>query len=401
MPRRTSTRLTKTAIEALKPGHFLWDAALPGFGIRATAAGRKSYIVQYRTGAGGQGRISVGAYPALTVEQARTIARSELATVEAGGDPSAERRARRHAPTVDNLADEYLGPYATSRDLRAATITGAKSALRPARARLGRMKVADVSVSDLRRLHGEVLAEQRSRGKRGVYQANRMLGFLSSMFSLAQELGWRNDNPCKLIKKYPEDERWRNCSEDEVYRLQAACDIDQDQEAANAIRLLLFTGARLREVLQATWSQFDLDRGLWERSSAHTKSRKLHRLELEGPSLRLLRSMRSMRPDSTYLFPGKPSKRADSAVVQRGRSDLNGPWRRIRKRARLDDVRLHDLRRTTASFMLSDGASLATVGKVLGHTQASTTARYAHLSLTVAKAALGRAGERMAKLAEK
>ena len=166
---------------------------------------------------------------------------------------------------------------------------------------------------------------------------------------------------------------------------------------ADAIRLLLFTGARLQEVLKAEWREFDLERGLWTKPSSHTKTKRLHRVELDGPALELLTEMHSRRTHARFLFPGEPSKGRGAGKVDevKPRVGLKRPWAAVVKLAGLEDVRLHDLRRTLASFMLSDGASLATVGKALGHTQVATTNRYAHLASSVQRSALGSAGRRM------
>ena len=177
-----------------------------------------------------------------------------------------------------------------------------------------------------------------------------------------------------------------------------------DREAADAIRLLLFTGARLQEVLKAEWPQFNLGAGIWEKPSAHTKTKRQHRLELEGPALDLLQAMGERKSHALYLFPGSPQLRRKNAPVDiktgepqdiAPRSDLKRPWAAISAMAGLEGVKLHDLRRTTASFMLSGGSSLATVGKALGHTQASTTQRYATLAPSVQRSGLGDAGRRM------
>ncbi len=172
--------------------------------------------------------------------------------------------------------------------------------------------------------------------------------------------------------------------------------------AADAVRLLLFTGARLREVLRAEWRQFDLERGLWEKPSAHTKAKRQHRLELDGPALDLLRDMHGRRSHARFLFPGDPLKAragrsaaGQALTLVKPRADLKRPWARMVELAGLEDVRLHDLRRTNASFMLSGGASLATVGKSLGHTQARTTSRYAQLAPSIQREAARMVGERM------
>jgi integrase len=250
-------------------------------------------------------------------------------------------------------------------------------------------------------------AEELARsGRAGVHQANRLVAVLRVMFTLARtEWAVRSDNPCDGAPRDHEEQRERNLSEGEVHRLLEACaayEVNSGMAAdarsgADAIRLLLFTGARLQEVLKAEWREFDLERGLWTKPSSHTKTKRLHRVELDGPALELLREMHTRRAHARFVFPGEPSKGrgAGTASELKPRVGLKRPWSAVVKLAGLEDVRLHDLRRTLASWMLSDGASLATVGKALGHTQVATTNRYAHLAPSVQRQALGSAGRRM------
>lgn len=391
MPKLSTVRLTKRVVEEARPGAFISDATLRGFGLLVTKAGTKCFVVSYRKEGGGQGRQVIGHFPADTVEKARTEAQRRLSGVKAGRDPGKDRKALRAVPTVSQLAELYLGDYAAARLLRASTIRDARTVLAYALPTLGARKVSDVATPELRSLLGRI-ARDVSR-----YQANRLLAVLKRMFGLSIERNWQLNNPCQPLGKFPMDQRWRNLSETEVARLLDACNAYPDQNAANAVRLLLFTGARLREVLKARWEQFDLERGLWEKPSAHTKTRRQHRVELEGPALHLLREMRA-KTNCPYLFAGKITSGKDGEAIVSARSDLKRPWKWLRKKAGLSDVRLHDLRRTTASFMLNGGASLATIGKALGHTQTATTARYAHLSGTVQREELRKAGERMAAL---
>lgn len=479
MPRKSLTPLTKSVVDKLEPGRFAWDSVERGFGVRAYASGSKAFVFQFRMPDGsGQGRMRIGDFPAWTVEEARREAgklREGLKTKVHGPkavNPSKARRERREAPTVAALAEYYLGPYATSKGLRDATVRDARDVLRYILPTLGRIRVADVSPADVRKARAKVkadavaaaqegaavrrravgaaeaavaeterairLAEAEGRkagtlrlmlgrrrrkvaeatrlaeraeelvrsGRAGVHQANRLVAVLRAMFTLART-AWavRSDNPCDGAPRDHEEQRERNLSEPEVHRLLAACiayEMDNGMAAdakggADAIRLLLFTGARLQEVLKAEWREFDLERGLWTKPSSHTKTKRLHRVELDGPALELLTEMHSRRTHARFLFPGEPSKgRGTGAIPEvKPRVGLKRPWAGVVKLAGLEDVRLHDLRRTLASWMLSDGASLATVGKALGHTQVATTNRYAHLASSVQRSALGSAGRRM------
>ncbi len=440
MPKLSDTRLTKTVVEAAQPGQTISDSEVRGFRLVVSKSGTRRFVASYRI-FGKSSMKALGAFPTLTVQEARDLAREVLRKVRAGIDPQEEERAAReaenaarNAPTVEDLTKVYLEDYAPSQALRPATIRHARQLSRIAIEAMGSRKVEAVTITEIRKLHGETRAAGIAKGNKGVYQANRLLAFLSKMFALGIERGWRTDNPCKGVRKFPEDQRWQNLSEGQVRLLLKACEdyaaglrpvspeddpetvsykttplpdtewCATDREAADAIRLLLFTGARLQEVLKAEWSQFDLERGLWQKPSAHTKTKRIHRLELEGPALDTVRAMAKRKSHSVYLFPGSTEKRRKSAPVdiQTGdaagigpRADLKHPWKAITTLAGLEGVRLHDLRRTLASFMLSGGSTLATVGKALGHTQASTTARYATLEDSVQREGLRAAGERM------
>lgn len=367
-------RLTKRQLDGLEPAEkrfIVWDEELTGFGVRVEPTGRKSFIVRYRAGDGGRKaplrQVTIGGYGKLTADQARAEAKTVLAKAELGGDPAQDRHDRRRAKTVSDLAELYLSDYARSTGLRASTIRDARSVLlRYALPRIGTTPVADVSLADIRRLH------RATADAAGRYQANRTLAYLSKMFSLSIENGWRSDHPCLGVKKLPEDRRDRVLSDIEVTRFFAALAAYPDQGAADALRLLLFTGARRNEVLKATWDQFDLDAGIWLKPSAHTKQKRTHRFELDGPAIDLLRSRRRADPLGRFLFPGR-SRTAP-------RADLKRPWRWVKAQASLEGVKIHDLRHTLASYMASNGVPLAVIGKALGHTQAATTARYAHIA---------------------
>jgi integrase len=431
MPKVSEVHLTKRVVEATAPGKYAWDNEVRGFGVRVTkatrmvngvaiATGARTFLFRYKAD-GRQRYEPIGRFPALTVEQARDRAKALAGKLGVDHRELREQalEERRRAKTLADLEAHYLGDYAKARGLREATLRDARIVLRLVPESLRATKADAVTIPDIRRLHGA------AREASGVYQANRLLAVLSKMFALAIEEGWRaGDNPCRGVKKFAEDQRWRNLSDGEVARLLDACDayhgkgrawrkggakdgmedpgdlsnVVWQHNAADAVRLLLFSGARLQEVLKATWAEFDLEAGLWEKPSAHTKTKRQHRLELDGPALILLKEMRARDPDGALLFPGEPIVNSHGETEVRARSDLKRPWAWITKEAGLEGVRLHDLRRTTASFMLSGGASLATVGKALGHTQAATTARYAHLSQTVQREELKRAGERMAAL---
>lgn len=386
-PARTR-KLTKTKVDALVPEaqrYKVWDEDLKGFGVAVEPSGHKSYVVRFRPDNGGRKvamkQAAIGACGVLTAHEARAAAKKMLAEVTKGGDPLADRQARRQAANVNELLAFYLKDYAEAAGLRPGTIAHAKSLFsRFAAPLIGTMKVKDVTAADVRRVKAEAFKQS------GRYQSNRTLAVLSSAFSRAVENGWRAANPVLGIERYPEEKRECYLNEAQLARLFAALDEYSDQSAANAIRLLLYFGARRNEVLHAPWSQFDLDNAVWMKPSAHTKQKKQHRLELGGPGLDLLREMRKRDPFGVWLFPGAdPSK---------PRRDLKRPWDQIRKRAGLD-ITLHGLRHNAATYMIAGGASLRQVGSVLGHTQPATTARYAHLLENAQRTAMENAGRKI------
>jgi integrase len=172
------------------------------------------------------------------------------------------------------------------------------------------------------------------------------------------------------MERYIEEKRERFLSTDELRRLVKAITQHPNQQSANIVRLLLMTGARRGEVLSATWEQFNLERGTWTKPSGHTKQKRPHVVPLSAPALALLGSMAHEANKADYLFPSR--KDAPQASLKRF-------WRSVCATAKLDDVRVHDLRHSFASYLASSGASLPLIGDMLGHTQPSTTARYAHL----------------------
>ncbi len=189
------------------------------------------------------------------------------------------------------------------------------------------------------------------------------------MFCLSMKWGWRPDNPARGVERNPEQKRTRYLSPAEIQRLTVALADHPNQLSANAIRLLLPTGARRGEVLSATWGQFDIEAGTWIKPAATTKQEKEHRVPLSAPTLQLLTEMHR-ESDGPHLFPGKPGQ---------PQAELKSFWASVCKTAEIDGCRVHDLRHTYASILASAGLSLPVIGALLGHTQPATTARYAHL----------------------
>lgn len=357
--------------------------AVTGFGVRVTAAGVKAFILHY-TVAGRERRITIGTWPSWTVTAAREEAKRLRQDADRGIDPLSDRQAERSAPTVAELSDRYIAEHA----IRKRTGKDDESMLRRLiRPELGSRKVAAITFADIDRLHRKVTQQA------GPYQANRVLALLSKMFSLSIRWEMRADNPAKGIERNLEEKRHRYLTGDELRRLTEALAKHSSPIAANAIRLLLLTGARRGEVLSATWDQFDLEAAVWVKPSSHTKNKLRHRVPLSAPARQLLVQMRdeeevsarqSGRSPSPYAFPGREG---DGPMVE-----IKKTWASLCKAAGITGVRIHDLRHTYASVLASSGLSLPIIGALLGHTQPSTTARYAHLFDDPLRNATERAG---------
>jgi integrase len=367
-----SERLTDAVIKKLAlprnlpatGNRITYDADVRGLGIRTTASGAQSFILNYRTRGGRERRFTIGAFPDWSVKAAREEARRLRALIDLGGDPLAEIQAGRDAPTVADLCRRYEDEHLPRKRPRSAEEDRIliRTRILPA---FGSIKVANVTYSDIDGLHREITKEGKP------YRANRTIALLSKMFSLASTK-WklRPDNPCRGIERNQEQPRERYLSGDEIVRLTEALAAHPNRDTAVAIRLLLLTGGRRNEVLGATWDQFDLTNGTWTKPSSHTKQKRLHHVPLSPPALELLVKLHA-RSSSKYLFPGKHGHRVG----------LKEDWEAIRKIARLDGVRLHDLRHTYASILVSGGATLPMIGKLLGHSNVGTTSRYAHLAV--------------------
>lgn len=342
---------------------------------------QKSYLVQYRYRASGRSRRkTIGRHgPLLSLHEARGIARGYLSDVLRGGDPVAQARGERTAPTVNTLAEHYIDKHAIPKK-RPGSIKNDRGML----ARFILPSLANRNVSEIKHQDVQVL---HNAMRETPYQANRTLSLLSKMFELSVRWGWRTDNPARGVEKFHEEKRHRWLSGAELSRLIDALDRHPNQLAANAIRLQLLTGARIGEILTAKWVDFDLDRGVWIKPSHHTKQKRTEHLPLSRSAQDLLLQLRETSIErSEHLFPGRNPSRP--------LTDLKRFWKSILSTAEIEDYRMHDNRHTHASHLVSSGMSLAIVGRLLGHTNPLTTQRYAHL----ADDPLRKAAEIMAKL---
>jgi integrase len=401
---------------------------LPGFGVRVFPSGAKSFVVWYRTAQGRKRLQTLGRYGTLTLPQARDLARRSLLQVKTGTDPLEQRQRARHAETVKDLAELYLSRHAKrhkkswKEDERRL-----KKWVAPA---LGSRRVQEVKRADVARLHSRI-------GDSAPYEANRILALVAVMFSKAEEWGILPEgtpNPAARVQPFRERSRDRWVTPAELPALVSAIEEESSPYVKAAVKLYLLTGLRRSELLGLRWRDVDFERR--ELHLGDTKAGRSHSVPLSAPALEVLRAL-PRQIGNAYVFPGE---KAGRPLV-----NINKPWRRIRTRLWLstnpelaadlrqraeadlrsrskhastrpaaveartlalaqaeageaDLIRLHDLRRTVGSWLATSGASLPLIGKVLNHSNASTTQIYAQLAEDATRVALEEHGERIGPL---
>jgi integrase len=385
-------RISKSTVDSLfcsgrKDRDIVWDDKLKGFGVIVYPTGLKTYVAQYRKD-GRSHRVVIGKHGRLTPDEARKEAKALLGDVEKGANPAFERRTKREAPTLDKVAEGFLA-YAFAKK-KTGTARGYDNALRlHILPQLGTKRLTKITHADVESLHAS-MSERRP-------QANRTLAVLSAVWSWAARHRHVDaaSNPTKGVEKYRESARERYLTKDELLRLSDALtaaettglpySVDEsnpkakhapkpenrrrkfDRHSVAAIRLLTLTGARLREILDAKWEHVDLERGMIFLPDSKTGRKPIY---LSAAAAAILSAL--PRTDGNpYVIPGEKTGQP--------RADLKRPWDAICEVAGLDGVRLHDLRHSFASVGAGASLGLPIIGKLLGHSQPSTTQRYAHL----------------------
>jgi integrase len=355
--------LTETLVKKATPPEsgnaITYDGEVKGFGLRVTAAGSKSFILNYRI-AGRERRLTIGGYPAWSAAAARDEAKKLRRLVDQGVDPLAERQEMAKAPTVQALWERYEQSHLPTLSARGQTDQRAmwRDFILPA---FKSTKVADLTATEIDGLHARISLTKPIR-------ANRVLEVLRKALNLAIRWGWVSRNVADSFSRNKEVARERFLSPDEYQLVLHKLDEMPNQKAANAIRLLSLTGARRGEVLTMEWADLDLLNSIWTIPMHKNKARKKKRLPLSPAAATLLKSMES---ESRYVFEtseGTPM------------ADLKRPWEWLRRETGLEELRIHDLRHSFASMLISQGETLEVIGKLLGHAQFQTTLRYAHLA---------------------
>jgi integrase len=353
-------KITKATIDKCKPKekrYEISDDKLAGFKLRVGQS-KKTFVVRYRFG-GVRRTYTIGDYGAWTPEKARKRATSILRQVDEGIDPAISKQEIKNAPTFELLAKDYL-TYTSKRSI-SDDEGKLNNILIPA---WKKKPVSAINCKDIRKL----IKKLEDKGLKNA-TLNRYLALIKVMFNRAVEWGVIEKNPAisiKPLKENPHRERYLN--KIELNRLFTALG-NAPKNAANALKFLLMTGQRAGNVKSIKWSDIS-DDGLW--TIELTKSGKAHRVWLSDDAKNILNDQYSLSGDKKYIFPGK---RKDTHLMC-----LESVWNSIRAEAKLDDVRIHDLRHTFASWAINNGASLYEVQKILGHSGPQMTQRYAHIA---------------------
>ena len=388
-------KITKRLVDTLEAGpadRTIFDTDVPGFAVRVRKTGGMSYAVEYKAGHGRGAptrRVTIGPVGKMTPEEARAAARRVLGSVAHGQDPAAEKASQRRALPLGEVIEAFLAEHVEAKR-KASTAAWVRDALdRIVRPALGAKKLGEVTRQDAARLHSAM-------SDRPV-QANRTLAILSALYSWAGKAGYvaEGHNPARGVERFPEKARERFLTTDELARLGVALQegegegltyvVDEtkptakhaarpdarrtklDPFAVAAIRLLMLTGARLREILHAKWEYVDFERGVMFLPDSKTGKKPIY---LSAAALAILAALPRIAGNPFIIAGAK-----DGAP----RADLKKPWAAVTKAAALEGVRIHDLRHSFASVGAGASLGLPIIGKLLGHAQAATTARYAHL----------------------
>jgi integrase len=392
----------KVAKEAAAPS-ITWDSETKGLALRVFGGGTRTFVLKYRID-GRERQYKIGNFPTWSVDAARTEAKELRKLIDQGRDPAGEKRERREAPTIQDLVDRYCREHLPQKRSKLRGLdymakraqyreTAELKTLNEIATRLGQhTKVADVHGGDIQAMHRGFTKDH------GPVLANRALGFCSRMFALSlmpvagENRPWRNaeqGNPCRGIPRNREEPRERFFSAEEMTRIAAALDAygadARSDSSVDCIKLIAISGCRPQEARLARWEGF-AEIGFWTRPSSHMKTNKTLRLPLSPPAIELIERLRKRRkPGQEWVFPGQRKGQPLQTVEHL--------WKFVRQHAGLGkDARVYTLRHSFASIGAGAGMSLSIIGKLLGHVNHATTARYAHLSTDPLREATTRIG---------
>jgi integrase len=375
----TKVKLSKRVVESLvcEPGKsrtYVYDSVVPALAVFVSSAGTKAFYV-YRRVQGRPVQFRLGGFPEMSVEQARKAASTTNLQILAGENPQVARAQHREEPTLGDLFDLWM----THAKAHKRTWDQDDYQYERFFKKWSNRKVQAIRRTDVAKLHAEIGESS------GIHTANRALALLRAIYNHGRKmLELDVQNPAAAVKAYREEPRDRRLQSDELPAFFKALEEEPNQDIRDYVYLSLFTGARKSNVMGMRWADISFDRKLWVVAGAQSKNGHALLIVLSEESMRILLERRQ-RADSaqTFVFPGSGKT-----------GHLKDPkysWARICRRAGVEGLRLHDLRRTLGSYEADVGASLEVIGKTLGHMSAQTTRVYARLALDPVREAVERA----------
>ena len=340
---------------------FHYDGKTPGLCLCVTETGTKTFYF-YRKVDGRPERIRLGRSPEISIDVARAAAAGMAGEIAKGRDPAAERRARRQSPTLEDLFTHWMETHSKlhkkswEQDVRQY-----EAYLKPWAGR----RLSSIKRGDVQRLHAKLGTEN------GIYMANRVLALLRAMYNRADDLGYHGKNPTARVTRFKEKSRDRFLQPGELPSFFEALAAEPNPVLRGFFLICLLTGARRRNVEAMRWNDIDLGLACWR--IPDTKRGEPQIVALSPPAIDVLLSLKPLSKGG-WVFPGRQAKCGH----------LTEPvpaWKRILDRAKLTDLRIHDLRRSLGSWQALAGTSLQVIGATLGHTRPETTAIYSRLTL--------------------
>jgi len=363
------------------------DPKTPGLRAELREGGTITYYVFKRLAGGGPRRIKIGDFPAVTIDAARTEALDVLSELSQGRDVARDRRQRRQESTLADLFTHWLDSHAR---LHKRTWQEDQRQYDKLLSGWHNRRLSSITRNDVRTLHARIGSNH------GHYAANRLLALLRAVFDKSADLGYDGPNPARGIKKFREESRDRFLQPGELPAFMAAVKAESNDTLRDFFQVLLYTGARRSNVQAMQWADVNLDAATWR--IPNTKSGEPVTIHLPTPAIVILAGRKAAADEGAeWVFPTQKDKGKTPHL-----SEPKEAWKRLLKRAGIKDLRLHDLRRTLGSYQAAAGASLAIIGKSLGHKAGSpATAVYARMNLDPVRASVDVAIAAMLTAAEK
>jgi integrase len=334
------------------------DRKTRGFSVAVYASGAKTFVL-YRKVQGRPERILIGKWPDMPVEEARKKADEMNGDIAKGKNPAEERRQTRLEGTFGNLWDRYLQLHAKP-NKQPRSVAEDEANYKNHLSGWATRHLSTITRRDVQRLHASLHESS------GVYAANRSLALLNTMFNKAVQWGWQGANPCRGVKKFHEESRERFLTQDEMPRFLVALAEEPSEDFRNFIFLSLLTGARRGNMLAMRFEEIDFAGAVWR--IPRTKGNKPQSIPLVEPALKILRARRET-VNSEWVFPS-------SVVAGKHVRDFRKPWVQLLVRAKIANLRLHDVRRTLGSWLAKSGVAMPVIKAALGHADITTTAIY-------------------------